>query len=289
MKNKIDFLCVGAQKSGTTTLRAYLRQHPQLNVPGDELHCFDNERHDWDGKSWQHDYHRKFMSQASEKLASLGGQSLADFSVLAGEVTPIYMYWRPSLQRIFKYNPNIKLIFVLRNPMHRAYSHWAMECARGAEVLSFSEAIRQECIRCAEALPLQHRVYSYVDRGFYFRQISRFFDHFPSTNILILSAEAVFNNPCSALEKISSFLEISPFMLESPLYYRRGIYSKPLCIDDWNYIYDRLSEDINLLAGLVDWDLSSWHVAEGCEADMQDSLKVSCGNERAKFHGQDSR
>lgn len=256
--NRIDFLCVGAQKSGTTTLRAYLRKHSRLDVPDHEPHFFDNEEFDWVGNCQYDEYHKSFKSQFLSRPQYSGACDLPIDNTLLGEVTPIYMYWHPCVQRIYKYNPNIKLIFVLRNPMQRAYSHWAMEYERGAESLSFSEAIRKEEGRCAKAKPFQHRVYSYVDRGFYFRQISRFLDYFPSENILILSSDTLFNEPRIALQKISHLLGISPFAHDPPLHYRKGVYPQALSVDDYSYIYERLSGDIDSLSRVVEWDLSSW-------------------------------
>ena len=61
-----------------------------------------------------------------------------------------------------------------------SFFHWTMEHNRGWDSLTF-EAIKQK-IRCREALPLQHQVYSYVSRGFYSEQLRRLWQFFPKTN-----------------------------------------------------------------------------------------------------------
>ena len=66
------------------------------------------------------------------------------------------MYWHNAPRRIWQYNPDIKLIVILRNPIERAYSHWNMERSRNAEKLSFFDAIQSERDRCQEALSYQH-------------------------------------------------------------------------------------------------------------------------------------
>lgn len=259
MNFKVNFLCVGAQKSGTTTLRAYLREHPTLNVPDSEIHYFDNESNRFEDCETIDRYHSNFRSIASGFQQVDGIKNTNHGTFLSGEVTPIYVYWRPSLLRIYCYNPEIKLIFILRNPMARAYSQWSMEYARGAEMLSFSEAIRMENVRCAAAHPLQHRVYSYIDRGYYYRQLIRFIDVFPSENLLFLSAELFYSEPGTVLRQISEFLGVPGFQVKQRHHHRRGSYGHGLTLYDWHYIYDRLSADISDLGSILPWDISSWH------------------------------
>src|SRR5437763_9077543 len=99
------------------------------------------------------------------------------------------MYWNNAPERIWSYNPAMKWIMILRNPVDRAYSAWNMERNRGADSLSFEQAIEQEAERCREALPLQHRIYSYIDRGFYSSQVRRIFNIFGREKCLVLLNE----------------------------------------------------------------------------------------------------
>lgn len=154
MGRLLIFLVVGAQKSGTTALDHFLRQHSSVEMAATkEAHFFDDEivfsKSDVDYSF----YYQYFALSANAQAR--------------GEVTPIYLYWDKAARRIWEYNPKIKLIAILRNPIERAFSHWNMERDRGAESLPFMQAIQSEAERCREALPLQHRVYSYLDRGFY--------------------------------------------------------------------------------------------------------------------------
>jgi len=263
MSVKVSFLCVGAQKCGTTTLRAYLREHPQLDVPENEVHFFDDESFNWETSIPLSDYHGHFRSLAVDTPAAHEVVLPISECLIAGEVTPIYMYWLPCLQRIYRYNPCMKIIIFLRNPIDRAHSHWSMEYLRGSENFSFSEAIRLEESRLDGASYRQHRVYSYIDRGYYYRQIVRFYDIFPAENICILSAENFYIEPDYTLGQISRFLKISNFEPSFRHHCRKGGYSKPLHIDDWKFIYDRLSGDISRLSSKVDWDVSSWTVPSG--------------------------
>jgi len=168
---KVDFLIVGAQKSGTSALDVYLRDHSEIEMAvKKEVHFFDVEAN-FKGDVDYGIYHRNFAQNSAK---------------LRGECTPIYMYWAPSMKRIFEYNPNMKIIAVLRNPIERAFSHWNMQQHRGVEKKDFSIAIRQESVRCRVSLPLQHRELSYTDRGYYSEQIRRIWRFFPKDQTLFI-------------------------------------------------------------------------------------------------------
>ena len=61
------------------------------------------------------------------------------------------------MQRIWNYNPKIKLLILLRNPVERAFAHWNMQRYKGIEPLDFFDAIREEETRIAGAPPAQAR------------------------------------------------------------------------------------------------------------------------------------
>jgi len=84
-----------------------------------------------------------------------------------------------------------------------------METKRGKEKLPFAEAIEKEADRCREALPSQHRVYSYIDRGFYAHQVRRLFSTFSGeTNCLVLLNEELRNDHEKTLRRVFEFLGI---------------------------------------------------------------------------------
>lgn len=104
-----------------------------------------------------------------------------------GEATAIYMYWNESVKRIFQYNPEMKIIIILRNPIDRAYSQWNIERTRNTDKLSFEDTVKAESERSQEAYPHQHRVCSYIDRGYYMKQkIRRIWEYFPKDKVLII-------------------------------------------------------------------------------------------------------
>ena len=196
---KLDFIIAGVQKAGTTALWRFLRQHPEIALSETkELHFFDNESLDWSKPPYQR-ITIQFDNAARVRIR--------------GEATPIYTYWPPAMERIRSYNANIKLIVILRNPVELAYSQWRMERARGNERLSFAEAIRGGRERVANATQLAgyHRIYSYVERGFYAAQLSRMFSLFPREQVLLLRQPDLKNDHRAVLDQICEFLKIAPF------------------------------------------------------------------------------
>jgi hypothetical protein len=192
---KVAFLVAGVQKGGTTALFDYLSDLPALQLPAvKEAHFFDDETQvDWSAPDYA-PYHGLF----------------ADDGRLWGEATPIYLYWPNALERIARYNPAMRLILIFRDPVQRAWSHWKMEYARGKETEPFAWCIRAGRARMAEGSPYPgfHRVFSYVVRGFYGRQLARALALFPREQILILSSDRLQRDPDAVLADIAGFLGV---------------------------------------------------------------------------------
>lgn len=245
LKRKVDFVICGTQKGGTTALDAYLRAHPEICMANTkEVHFFDSEAIFADGYPDYSLYHAAFSPQTSHTIV--------------GESTPIYMYWHEAPKRIWRYNPAMKLIVLLRNPIERAYSHWNMEQARNAETLPFWDAIQNERQRCREALPYQHRIYSYVDRGYYLEQLRRLWFFFSEHNVLVLKTEHLREHPGEALTEVCRFLHLRP--LENVV--RKNVHSLPYASQmesrERDYLRDLFEPEIKGIERALGWDCSSW-------------------------------
>lgn len=188
-----NFICPGAQKSATTTLYNLLRQHPDVYLSDvKELHFFDNEQKYLKGISW---YEKEFFSEVKGKK-------------VIGDITPIYMYLDNIPQRIYNsLGKNIKFIFMLRNPIDRAYSHYWMSYRRGYEKESFEKAIELEKdrIRIGNFGKIN---FSYVERGFYSNQIKRYIKYFPKKNMKFIIFEDFIKKIPKIMKEIFSFLEV---------------------------------------------------------------------------------
>ena len=244
MSKRLSFLVCGAQKSGTTALAAYLRLHPGIHLPETkELHFFDDESQAWPDPDLNA-LHRHFQD-------SKGGQ-------LWGEATPITLYWDSSAQRIWRYNSAMRLIVILRNPIERAYSHWAMEHRRGNDQLPFHLALEQEETRCREALPFQHRVFSYIDRGFYSSQIRRLWRFFGREQVLVLRQEDLRISPQTCMDTIWQHLRIPSGPAITPLERHNGNYDLEMSASCRKRLRKIFWQEIGQLEQMLGWDCSDW-------------------------------
>jgi hypothetical protein len=240
---RVDFVIGGTQKGGTSALDWFLRQHPEICMPETrkELHFFDRPDEDTDYKK----YHANFKPKPEHRVI--------------GEASPIYMFWETASYRIWKYNPRMKWILALRNPVERAFSAWNMEAKRGAEKLSFPEAIEKEAQRCREALPLQHRVYSYLDRGFYAYQIRRLFNIFGKENCLMLLNEELRNDHKKTLGRVFEFLGVDNSFVPPEASVFEQEYSDKIDHQLRSRLIDIFLFDIKELERLLGRDLSKWY------------------------------
>jgi hypothetical protein len=199
---RVAFLIAGVQKGGTTALFDYLAEEPGLALSAvKETHFFDDEARDWAAPDYGA-YHAQF--------GPFDGRP-------RGEATPIYTYWPGSLERIAAYNPAMKLIVVLRDPVERAWSHWRMEYARGAETRPFAWCIREGRQRLFDADPWGFdREFSYVERGYYGEQMERLFGLFPRDQVLVLRSDDLRRDPGPALAAVRALLGLPPGAAPAP-------------------------------------------------------------------------
>ena len=198
---KVNSIIGGTQKGGTTALFNFLSRHPQVSVPKDglkELHFFDSEMPYCDWREPRYRAYEEAFPPSSEAKILL-------------EATPVYLFWEPCAERIATYNPQMRLIFVLRDPVARAYSQWEMEFSRGTEIESFERAIELELQFNANNPNVQHRVRSYIARGFYWAQVRRFQKYFDRQQILLLRSDELLSDHTRTLDVVCEFLGLDRF------------------------------------------------------------------------------
>ncbi len=194
-----NFLICGSGESGTSWLYAALAQHPQVFLPAEmrpEPHFFF--------KSWE--YEKGFDYYLSRYFTQVPGAAVA-----VGERSSSYMFGKDCAERIAQRLPDVKLIFMLREPVDRAYSNWRFSVQSGVEIRSFEQAIRKESQRAAkENRPFWREIqpFAYVGRGMYAEQLERFFHYFPQRKMLILNSDRVKQNEREAFQRVCSFLGV---------------------------------------------------------------------------------
>jgi hypothetical protein len=194
-KRLLDFMIIGAQKSGTTSLFKYMLSHPQLYMPPEkESPYFDDDEKVARGWDWY--------------IGEYFGDAPADR--LWGTVTPNYMIDPRVPERIREALPGVKLIAVLRDPVERAYSDYRMNVRRGFEARSFADAVA-ECLQpevLERARQRPNRTNSYVTSGEYGRILSAYYRLFPSDQLLVFFTEELKHQPETVLQSVFQFLGV---------------------------------------------------------------------------------
>lgn len=190
---KIDFIGIGAGKSGTTWLSSCLALHPQicLSEPKEinyfnyaDIHRFHQKKSNVNKNntkpfSW---YQKHFKHCRKDAIKG-------EFSVsyMIDEKAPLFIKQR---------FPNIKLLACLRNPIDRAYSHyWAAKSYRKIEKKSFEAVIKDDSV--------------YIQHGFYQKYLNRYLKYFNKDQILIILLDDILSKPEEVAAEVYNFLNVS--------------------------------------------------------------------------------
>lgn len=201
-----QFLIIGAQKCGTSSLYSYLIQHPEVLASTRKEVGFFSEKYE-KGSSW---YRARFPS-----LQEINS------GFICGEATPEYFFHPHAARRIHELLPDIRLILLLRNPVDRAISHYYHSVKKGHEDLTLEDALNaeeeritdamEEMVRDENAYSVDWQRYSYKSRGIYCTQLQRYYDYFDREQILIIPSKELFESSGPVMKKIQSYLGISDF------------------------------------------------------------------------------
>ena len=187
-----DFLGLGTQKGGTTTLHRLLGKHPDVFLPAcKEVHFFDQNYNS--GEAW---YREHFQTARADQRC--------------GDITPFYLFHPDVPGRIYQHIPNARLIVLLRDPVERAISQVFHAQRLGFEPLPIDEALAAEQGRLATGDPYSFQKHSYLSRSRYLEQLDRYEALFPREQLLILRSEDLFSTPERIWQELLSFLELKP-------------------------------------------------------------------------------
>jgi hypothetical protein len=174
------FLGIGAQRAGTTWIDGLLRTHPEVYLPArrKEVHYFDV--HSARGRAW---YEAFFPAEAERYRAR-------------GEITPRYLFEPAAPGRIARELPGVRLFAILRDPVDRAYSQFALAQRDEAFRGSFEEFLE----RFPDA----------IGRGLYHLQLARYLERFERERVHLLLFERATREPAAALRALATFLGVAP-------------------------------------------------------------------------------
>ncbi len=181
-----DFLIIGACKAGTTTLWAYLRSHMRIFLLEPKEPSFFQRKERYDkGIDW----YKALFADARP------GQ-------ICGEASTTYSRW-PHLadvpSRIAQAAPKVKLIYMMRHPVDRTYSHYCQHMRNPVPRLTFEEALQSDR--------------DYIDTSLYMMQIKKFLEHFPRDSLLPILLDDLSDDPRATLETVQRFLGLDPIDL----------------------------------------------------------------------------
>ncbi len=204
-----DFLIIGAQRCGTTSLYYYLTEHPNIGPSSvKEVHFFDDAF--TKGIRW-------YRAQFPTTLQKYYSEHIRRYDFFTGEATPSYLFHPHAPKRIVQILPKVKLIVLLRNPVDRAYSHYWLRTTLGDETSTFEDAIRaeqerivgeQEKLLVDEHYRDTYRRFSYLTRGMYVAQLQRWMSYYPREQFLILKSEDFYRDPGGVTKQVLQFIGV---------------------------------------------------------------------------------
>lgn len=175
--NGPEFVCIGVQRGGTSWLYQCFKEHPEIFMPGKEIHFFDQHYDkgiDWYSKLFEGSYN----------------------GCVKGEMTPDYIFKQDALIRLKKHYPKAKLILILRDPIARAHSAVGLLKAKGRfQNQTFAEIVDKEKWL--------------IDQSLYHKQLLNLFDIFPRDQILIFKFEDIANRPLWLLKTVFQFIGVN--------------------------------------------------------------------------------
>jgi hypothetical protein len=238
-----DFIIIGAQRAGTTSLYQHLVSHPQVRPPVRKEVQFLSVH--WDrGLPW---YRRHFPVKQHRNERTC-------------EASPYYLFHSASPVRAAAALPDARFVALLREPSARAVSHYWHNWANGVEPLDMEGAFAAERERLASDRDgTRHRLYSYVTRGLYAEQVARWRDAV-GDRLLVLLSDDLFRDPRQTLDRVLAFVgldrwEPDDFQVHSP---HRAIDAPTIPASLARRLQERFAAPNRALAEQLGRDLSEW-------------------------------
>lgn len=199
---KIDYIIIGAQKSGTTSLHDLLVQHPKITTTILKENLFFSKSSEYEkGNS----YLWKLFPNNISKEFIIGTSDVQLLHSIKG------------VERVYKHNPNIKLIIVLRDPVDRAYSAYNFAVQKSAESknISFEERYNQFTnLDLKTYIRKDDEPFDYFYDSFYYSHLKRWESYFSRDNMYVTTFDNLKNTPEVLLDDVFSFLNVNKYRVK---------------------------------------------------------------------------
>lgn len=204
-----DFIIGGAMKCATTTLHGILAAHPSVFIPNGEIKYFDLDDIESHPANFVYSHERWVFPtyhMPGEKVSEwyLSHFSPASPTQLVGEDSPSYLCSSKAPPRIAQALPHVKMIFLLRDPVDRAYSQYWHQVRTGRAFYNFEDTI-------------QYSPGNLIKKGFYLEQLRHFLTYFPSSQIKVVLFERLIKEPNTTVADICDFLGIDAAQIATNL------------------------------------------------------------------------
>jgi hypothetical protein len=252
-----DFVIIGGQRCGTTSLYWYLMEHPYcIRAFEKEVHFFD--RNYEKGLDW---YRANFPIYGYKRTV----EKLLRAPAVTGEATPLYMFHPLAPKRLAEHVPKARLIALLRNPVDRAYSHFQHEVRLGHENLGFEQALdaeeerlrgeRSRILEDEEYPGYNYAHYSYATRGIYIDQLLDWLQYFPKEQMMVVKSEDLYMEPEHVLPEVQRFLGLPVKQLKGYKTYNKGHYEEGIEASKRERLSDFFAPHNQSLYGFLERDL----------------------------------
>lgn len=224
-----DFLVIGAQRCGTSSLYRYLGAHPDVTASvRKEVEWFSS--YPLRPASWYRAHFPLSLSRGWHLRRR--GRARQTF-----EATPDYLFHPSAPGRVLAALPDIRCVVLLRDPVERAWSHYRHMRRLGLEPLSFADALRVERRRVEPDLarserdpshrPVDALRYSYVARGQYANQLERWMAVLPPERLLVVDSHRLFADPRTVVREICAFLDLEVWAPAAPTNHSHPVVDLP--------------------------------------------------------------
>lgn len=241
---KTSFTLIGAHRAGVASLRYALASHPKVVFRDHQSSVFEDDDRFAKGTPDLREYEVRPTRMEDDSLI--------------GDVGIRYAYWSQSIPRLFRYDSRQKLIMLLRNPIDRAYSHWQRNVSHQLEDKDFVSAVNLEPYRLRnQGWHGQHKYFSYLDQGFYSRQIEHIYQYFDPHQVLFIRSEDFADNFAVVMYQICEFLDL-PYIEIDEVAREVGNYAQSMPPEVYNELIEIYRRDVYRMEELLGWNCSHW-------------------------------
>ncbi len=268
-----NFLIVGSNKGGTTSLYQYCNQHPEILMSSiKEPMFFTSQYSKSNDANKDKDPDRKTLAQRLSQPRYV--TSIKEYQELfvgkpnataRGEASTAYLGgYRVVIPKVKIMYPSMKIIASLRHPIERAFSAHSMYYDAGVEKRSFEECVFSE-IENRKKRIFEGR--QYLLQGLYYQPISNYIQAFGNNKVLVILFDDLKKDSKESIQKIFNFLEVDEtFTPDTAKKFNTAkqrskgeeLTQNSIGEEAWNACVDFFKEDVRKLQELVDFKDVHW-------------------------------